>query len=360
MLALRPLSVAFGALGGPISSGSQTPDQRGALMNRTSRWCAMNLGKVVLALVLLAPHVAAEAQSTAKVNRIGFLRFGPPPATWIDAFRTGLRDLGYVEGQTFVIEYGLAQSAVEFPALVAKLIDHKVDVIVASGVPSVAPAQKVSSTIPVVFVAAIDPVAVGVVASLARPGGNITGLTVMSTDLTGKRFELLKELVPKPSRIAILVRETSPATAQYVKEAQLAAQTLRIPLQVLSVREPREIEAAFSAARGASAIVHSDDAVFTAHRRQIAELGRKHHLPTMSGLRSVVEAGGLLSYGADQEDLYRRAAIYVDKILKGARPADLPIEQPTKFELVINLKTAKALGLTIPQSLLSRADAVIE
>jgi putative ABC transport system substrate-binding protein len=320
----------------------------------------LNLRIVTLALVLLAPLLVAEAQSTGKVNRIGFLRFGPPPATWIEAFRKGLRDLGYVEGQTIVIEYGLARRAEEFPALAAKLVRQKVDVIVASGVPSVSPAQKATSTIPVVFVAAIDPIAVGVVPSLARPGGNVTGLTVMSTDLTGKRFELLKELVPKPSRIAILVRETSPATAQYVKEAQLAARSLGMALQVLSVREPRDIEAAFSAARGASAIIHSDDAVFTAHRTQIAELGLKHHLPTMSGLRSVVEAGGLLSYGADQEDLYRRAAIYVDKILKGAKPADLPIEQPTKFELVINLRTAKALGLTMPQSLLARADDVIQ
>lgn len=327
-------------------------------MGRTSRRYAMSLG--ILALVLAAPHIAAHAQSTAKVHRIGFLRFGPPPASWIDAFRKGLRDLGYVEGQNIVIEYGLAQSEVEFPALAAKLVDHKADVIVASGVPSVSPAQKVSNTVPVVFVAAIDPVAAGVARSLARPGGNVTGLTVMSADLTAKRFELLKELVPKPSRIAILVRETSPATAQYLKEAQLAARILGMPLQVLSAHEPRDIEAAFRAARGASAIIHSDDAVFTAHRSQIAELGLKHRLPTMSGLRSVVEAGGLLSYGADQEDLYRRAAIYVDKILKGARPADLPVEQPTKFELAINLKTAKALGLTMPQSLLSRADSVIQ
>ncbi len=320
----------------------------------------MHLGIVALALALLAPLVVAEAQQAGKVSRIGFLRIGPAPATWIDAFRQGLRELGYVEGQDIVIEYGLAQSAAQLPGLAAELIRLKVDVIVASGVPSVLPAQSATSTIPVVFVAALDPVALGVVASLARPGRNVTGLNTMSADLTGKRMGLLRELFPKLSRIAILVREGSPATAQYVKEAELAARTLGTPLQVLSVREPRDIEGAFGAARGASALLQSEDALFTAHRAQIAELGLKHRLPTMSGLREVVEAGGLLSYGAHPGDSYRRAAAYVDKILKGARPGDLPIEQATKFELVINAKTAKALGITIPPSLLSRADDVIQ
>jgi putative ABC transport system substrate-binding protein len=288
------------------------------------------------------------------------LRFGSPPLAFIEGFRQGLRDLGYVEGQNIVIEYGLAQSVAQLPDVAAELVRLKVDVLVASGVPSVLPAKNATSTIPVVFVAAIDPVAAGLVASLARPGGNVTGVTVMQADLTGKRFQLLKELLPKLSRIAILVRATSPAAAEYVKEAELAARTLGTPLQVLTVREPRDLEGAFSAARGASALVWSDDAVFTAHRIQIAELALKNRLPTVSGLREVVEAGGLMAYGAHTGELHRRAATFVDKILKGAKPADLPVERPTKFELVINLKTAKALGLTIPPSLLGRADEVIQ
>jgi len=320
----------------------------------------MHLGVIALALILLAPLVVSEAQQAGKTSRIGFLRIGPPPTAWIDALRQGLRDLGYVEGQNIVIEYGLAQGVAQLPDVAADLARLKVDVIVASGVSSVPAAQSAARTIPVVFVAAIDPVEEEVAASLARPGGNVTGLSVMQAELTGKRLQLLKELLPKLSRIAILVRETSPAAPQYVREAELAARTLGASLQVLSVRQPRDLEKAFDAARGANALLLSEDPVFTAHRTQIAELGLKHRLPTLSGLREVVEAGGLLSYGADLGDLYRRAATYVAKILKGAKPADLPIERPTKFELVVNLKTAKALGLRIPQSLLSRADDVIQ
>jgi putative ABC transport system substrate-binding protein len=310
-------------------------------------------------LVLTAPLVA-DAQQVGNVSRLGFLRFGSTPPAYIDGFRQGLRELGYVEGQNITIEYGLAQSAAQLPSVAAELVRLKVDVLVASGVPSVLPAKNATSTIPVVFIAAIDPVAAGVVASLSRPGGNVTGVTVMQADLTGKRFELLKELLPKLSRIALLVRAASPAAAEYVQAADLAARTLGTPLQVLTVREPRDLEGAFSAAQGASALIQSDDAVFTAHRTQIAELALKNRLPVVSGLREYVEAGGLMSYGAHTGDLHRRAATYVAKILNGAKPADLPVEQPTKFELVINLKTAKALGLRIPQSLLLRADEVIQ
>jgi putative tryptophan/tyrosine transport system substrate-binding protein len=313
---------------------------------------------VVLALSLILALLAAEAQQAGKVSRVGFLRVGPPPTEWIDALRQGLRELGYVEGQNLVIEYGVAQSVAQLSDVAAELVRLKVDVIVASGSPSVLAAKNATSTIPVVFVAAIDPVAAGVVLSLARPGGNFTGLTGVNTDLIGKRLELLKELLPKLSRIAILVRETSPVAAQYVKEAELAARALRASLQVLTVRQPRDLEEAFSAARGASAVLWGDDPVFTTHRTQIAELGLKHRLPTVSGIKVVAEAGALLSYGP--EDLFPRAAIYVAKILRGAKPADLPVEQPTKFELVINLKTAKVLGLTIPPSVLGRADQVIE
>jgi putative ABC transport system substrate-binding protein len=321
-------------------------------MNRRTFLFGLTLG------ALAAPHAAA-AQQAGKVSRIGFFRFGPPPPTWMAGFRQGLRELAYVEGQNIAIEYGLAQSVTELPAVAAEVLRRKVDVLVASGTPSVLAAKNATSTIPVVFVIAIDPVAAGLVESLARPGGNVTGLTAVYADLIGKRLELLKELLPKLSRIAVLVRAT-PAAAQYLKEAELAVQTLGASLQVLTVSDPRDLEGAFSAARGASALLQSDDAVFTASRTQIAELALKNRLPTVSGLREMVEAGGLMAYGAHTGDLYRRAATYVDKILKGARPADLPIEQTTKFELVINLKTAKVLGLRIPQSLLLRTDEVIQ
>ena len=314
---------------------------------------------VVLATVFLATVFPAEAQQAGKVNRIGFLRVGPPPTTWIEGFRQGLRELGYLEGQNITIEYGLARSAAQVPDVAAELVRLKVDVLVASGTPSVLPARNATSTIPVVFVAAIDPVATGVAASLARPGGNVTGVTAMHADLTGKRLELLKELLPKLSRIAVLVRD-HPGHAQYVQEAELAARTLGAQLQVLTVRDPRDFEGAFSAARGASALLQVDDAVFTAQRTQIAELALKNRLPTMFGQSASVEAGGLMAYGPRYEDLYRRAAVYVDKILKGTKPSDLPVEQPTRFELVINLKTAKALGLKIPPSVLGRADKVIK
>ena len=222
------------------------------------------------------------------------------------------------------------------------------------------PAKNASRTTPVVFVAAIDPVAAGVVTSLAHPGGNVTGVTAVHADVTGKRLELLKELLPKLSRIAFLVRATSPATAQYVKEAELAARTLGAQLQVLAVRDPSDLAAAISTAKGAGALLAVDDAVFTAHRTQIAELALADRLPTMYGLSEMVVAGGLIAYGPHYGEMYRAAATHVHKILKGAKPADLPVEQPTKFELVVNLKTAKALGLTIPRTVLLRANSVIE
>jgi len=312
-----------------------------------------------IALGIFGTPLAGEAQQASKVKRIGFLRVGPPPTTFIEGFRQGLRELGYLEGQNITIEYGLARSAAQLPDVAAELVRLKVDVLVASGTPSVLPARNATSTIPVVFVAAIDPVATGVVASLARPGGNVTGVTAMHADLTGKRLELLKELLPKLSRIAVLVRD-HPGHAQYVQEAELAARTLGAQLQVLAVRDPRDFEGAFSAARGASALLPVDDAVFTAHRTQLAELALKNRLPTMYGLSEAVVAGGLMAYGPHYGDLYRRAATHVDKILKGARPADLPVEQPSKFQLVLNLRTAKALGLTIPQSVLIRVDQVIQ
>jgi putative ABC transport system substrate-binding protein len=248
----------------------------------------------------------------------------------------------------------------QLPDVAAELVRHKVEVLVASGTASVLPARNATRTIPVVFVAAIDPVSTGVVASLARPGGNVTGVSGAQTDLTGKRFELLKELFPKVSKIALLVREPSPDTARYVREAEHAARTLAIHLQVLTVRGPGDFEGAFGAARGAGALVQVPDAMLTAHRAQLAALALKFRLPTMSGLSEMVEAGGLMAYGSSLGAIHRTAAALVHKILKGAKPSDLPVEQPTKFELVINLKTAKALGLTIPPSLLGRADEVLQ
>ena len=271
---------------------------------------------------------------------------------------TGTRSV--VGHQHFVIDYGLGRDAGQLPDIAADLVRRKVHVLVASGTPSVVPAQNATQTIPVVFVAAVDPVAAGVTASLARPGANVTGITAMHADLIAKRFDLLKELLPRLSTVAVLARTGSAATAQYVKEAELAAPKLRLKLRVVTLRDPADLEAALMTIQGVNALVVADDAVFTAHRSKIAELALRKKLPTAYGFSDMVEAGGLMAYGPHYGDMYRRAAIQVHKILKGAKPADLPIEQPVQFELVINLKTAKALGLTIPPSLLARADQIVE
>jgi putative tryptophan/tyrosine transport system substrate-binding protein len=308
----------------------------------------------------IARPIAALAQEAGKVRRIGFLRVGPPPAAFIGGFRQGLREQGLVEGQHFVIEYGLAQSAAQIPGAAAELLGRRVDIIVASGTPSVLPARDAVGQIPVVFVATLDPVATGLVASLARPGRNITGMTSVSGDVIAKRLQMIREFVPNLTKVAILVRESSPTAAQYVQESQTAARSLGIELQIETERHPKDLDRIFVAAQGSGAVVVADDAEFTAHRAQIAELALRNRLPTVSGLREMVEAGGLMAYGASFGELYRRAASHVHKILQGANPADLPVEQPTKFEFVINMRTANALGLTIPPSLLVRADEVIE
>jgi len=323
----------------------------------------MGLG-VVLVLTVLAPRVA-EAQQPGKVPRIGLLGGGSASAAAgrIDAFRQGLRDLGYVEGKTIVIEQMWAEGKLDrIPALAADLVRLKVDAIVSAG-PTVTRACKDANiTTPIVMGFDDDPVGSGLVASLARPGGNITGLSSLSPGLSAKQLELLKEIIPRLSRVAVLGSLIHPGTAQSLKEMELAARAFKVQLHYFNVVEPNTIDTAFGAARKerADAVLVLTSVVTTTQREKIIDLAVKNRLPAIYFTAEWVEAGGLLAYGANFIDLFRRAAVYVDKILKGAKPADLPVEQPTKFELVINLKTAKALGLTIPQSVLSRADQVIE
>jgi putative tryptophan/tyrosine transport system substrate-binding protein len=308
---------------------------------------------------LLAAPLAAEAQPAGKVYRIGFLRAGEPPRHWIEEFRQGLRELGYVEGQNLIIEFRIG-TLDQLPQLAEELVRLKVDVIVASASSAGIAAKKATTTVPIVFTSLSHPVEIGLVKSLARPGGNITGLTVNVAAHAGKRLELLRELVPTLRHVAVLTHPGHPTDPVQRKEMEEAARALGLQLNPTAVRGPEDFEAAFKAVGRADGLVHIDTPLFTTHRARLAELAAKSRLPAIWANRAVVEAGGLMSYGTYIPALFRRAATYVDKILKGARPADLPVEQPTKFELVINLKTAKALRLTIPPSLLLRADQVIE
>jgi putative tryptophan/tyrosine transport system substrate-binding protein len=312
-----------------------------------------------LAGALAAPVAGAESQAI-KAQRIGFLRNGQPPRTFLDGLRQGLRELGYVEGQNILIEFGLTETSDQLAEAAAALVRRNVDVLLASGTPPVPAAKRATSTIPIVFVASIDPVATGVVISLARPGGNVTGFAGTHADLMGKRIQLLREIVPKLARVAIMAHAANPGNVEYIRQADLAARASGIALQYSMVQDAGDFDRAFTAARGCNALIQLDDVVFTSHRQQVVELAVKHQLPAMYGFREFVDAGGLMAYGPDWPDLYRRAAGYIDRILKGTKPADLPVQQAEKFELVINLKTAKALGLTIPPSLLVRADHVIE
>jgi len=311
--------------------------------------------------------LAPEAQQAAKITRIGYLLLnlaGGPDLH--EAFRQGLRDLGYVEGRNLVIEYRDAEGKPErLPALAAELVALKVDVIVAPGTLTALAAKHATSSIPIVFPVATDPVKDGLVTSFARPGANVTGLSAFAPELVGKRLEQLKQAVPWLSVVAVLWQPGVAGEAtdkEMLKGAEVAGQALGVRLQVVEVRGPDDFDRAFSdmtrARAGALTVLGS--AVLFNERRRLVDLAAKHRLPTMFPWRQGVDAGGLMSYGPHGPDLFRRAATYVDKILKGARPADLPVEQPTKFELVINLKTAKALGLTIPQSVLGRADHVVE
>jgi putative ABC transport system substrate-binding protein len=290
----------------------------------------------------------------------------PPPghaSPLLDAFVGGLRDLGYVEGRNIVIEYRWSEGRDErFPELAADLIRLKVAVIVTAGVPAVRAAKTATDTIPIVMAFVGDPVGIGLVASLARPGANVTGLSLLDPDLDGKRIELLKEAVPGLTRLAILWSANDPGMTLAFSRVEIAAQTLGLTLQNLAVREPGEFAGAFQAASTgrAEGLIVTAQPFMVRHRAQILDLAARQRLPAMYTLGSFVDAGGLMAYGPTLPDLYRRAATYVHKILRGDKPADLPVEQPTKFELVINMRTAKALGLTIPQSILLRADRVIE
>jgi putative ABC transport system substrate-binding protein len=317
-----------------------------------------------LGLSVLAAPIAVEAQSAGKVWRIGYLSNRAGIGPYEEILRQALRQLGYIEGQNLVIEWRFAKGEVDrHPELASDLVRLKVDCIICLGLLPTRAAKQATSTIPIVMGNfADDPVRHGLIASLARPGGNITGAVDITQDLAGKRLELLKEVVPTAARIAILWHADSPAAATQFKETEMAARPLRVQLQSLEVRRPDDLENAFRAAwRGrADALIVVSFGFVQNHQDQIVSLAIKNRLPAMYTESEFVHVGGLVSYTSDRRDRVRRAAVYVDKILKGAKPADLPVEQPTKFELVINLKTAKALGMNIPQSLLVRADEIIQ
>ena len=315
-------------------------------------------------VTLLAAPLVNEAQPLKQV-RIGYLSSIPPADTQdaIDAFRTKLRALGYIEGQNLLIESRHAEGRFErLPQLAADLVRLRVDVIFAFSTPGTVAAKSATSTTPIVFAGVSDPLIAGLVATLTRPGGNVTGVTLSNPELSAKRLSLLKESVPGASPVAILANPDLRASTSMVAEARRAARALGVEIQVIEVRQPEELAKAFQTmtAANAHAVDVLPDAMFVAQRRRIVELAASSRIPAMYHLRQFVEAGGLISYGADYVEAFQQGAVLVDKILKGAKPADLPVEQPWRFALAINLKTAKALGLTIPPSLLLRADQVIE
>ena len=318
-------------------------------------------------LIVFASLGTAAAQRAEKAPRVGYLTPGSHADQGrqrrFEALRQGLRELGYVEGKNIAIESRWAEGQYErYPALAADLVRSKVDVIVAVGGAAAQAAQQATRTIPIVMVAVNDPLGSGLVSSLAHPGGNVTGTSFMAPDLVGKQFEVLKELVPKVSRVALLKNPGNPASASQVREAEAAERALGVRLQTLEARNPQEIDSAFAAMtrERAGALLIFADGIFLNQRRQIAELATERRLPAVYGSMQHAEAGGLLAFSANLFDLERRAAVYVDKILKGARPGDLPVEQPTKLELAVNLRAAKAVGSAIPPSLLQRADRVID
>lgn len=318
-----------------------------------------------LTVFLLVSVNLVQAQQPAKVYRIGFI--GATSSTSVadrtDALRQGLRDLGYIEGKNIVIEWRYADGqAGQLATLAAELVRQKVDVLITQGSRSTRAAQRATRTIAIVMTASADPVGEGMIASFAHPGGNITGLTTLAPELSGKRLELIKETVPKASRVAVLFDPTNVGISSRRKEIENAARPLAIKLQPLEVRAREDIERAFTAARKAraDAIIVFRVAVFTTHRDHVVQLATENKIPAIYELKEFVEAGGLMSYSADEVENYRRAAHYIDKILKGANPGELAVEQPTKFNLIINLKAAKQIGLTIPPNVLARADKVIK
>jgi putative ABC transport system substrate-binding protein len=324
--------------------------------------------KPIFSILLIVPLVVVgaivQAQQPEKVPRIGFLSATSPSAqnAFLDAFKQGLRDLGYVVGQNVALEIRAAEGKYDsLPDRAAELVRLKVDVIFAASAPAIKAAKQATSTIPIVFETLSDPVADGFVANLARPGGNLTGLAGLAPELSGKRLELLKEVVPRLTRVAVLLNPDNPNARRLLKETEISAQALGMQLQVLQVRHPDELDKAFSAMTKAraGALTVIPDPTLQAERKKVADLSAKTRLPAIYGISGVAEIGGLMVYAPSLHDLWRRAATYVDKILKGAKPADLPVEQPTKFEFIVNLKAAKQIGLTIPPNVLARADKVI-
>jgi putative ABC transport system substrate-binding protein len=323
----------------------------------------MNRREAVLALLAFgASPFAAKAQQAGKVYRIGFLRPSQLPKPFLEAFQQGLRERGYIDGQNAVIEYrlGTAASTEEVSRLAGELVNLNVDVIVASTTAAALAAKEATATVPIVFVAAADPVEMGLVLGLAHPGGNVTGLCFLFNDLAGKRMQMLLELIPNLRRIAVIWHRANPGYPIHLKAVEAAARIVGVQIQSLLVDDINEFESAFKAAHAVGALYVPEAALFTTHRKRLAELEVKYRLPAIYGVGEHVRAGGLISYGADFLDMYKRAATHIDKILRGAKPRDLPVEQPTKFDLLINLKTAKAIGIKIPQSLLLRATEVIE
>jgi putative ABC transport system substrate-binding protein len=322
-------------------------------------------GLTAVALLVLEAPVAAEKQPARAIPRIGYLTAGSVDieTSRLAAFRQGLRELGYSEGQNIVVEPRYAEGRYErIPELIAELVRLKVDVLVATTIPVVAAAKKATSSIPIVMVGVGDPVRTGVVASLGRPGGNITGNTLLSADTSAKRVQLLREALPNVSRVAIIWNPANASAVPTFQEARSAARALGVALQSVEVSQPTQLDGAFTALTKTrpDALIVTADPLIQVHVGRVVDFAARHRLPAMYTLREHVIAGGLMSYGASLHDLFRRSATHVDKLLKGAKPADLPVEQPTKFELVINLKTAKTLGLTIPPPVMLRADEIIE
>jgi putative tryptophan/tyrosine transport system substrate-binding protein len=321
---------------------------------------------LALLLAIAAPGPPSDAQQATRIPKIGFLTATNQVtlAPNIAAFRQGLREVGYVEGKTILVEVRFAEAAVErLPELARQLVALKPDLIVATNDVVIASVRRETQTIPIVMAFSSDPAGAGFVASLARPGGNVTGLSTLSPEISGKRLELLREVIPGLSRVALLWNPDSRGNLLDYKETEVVARSLHVELQSVELFRIDDLDRAFSAVtkgRAQALIVPAGNPITVTRQAQVASFAQRSRLPSIYGARDAVDAGGLMSYGPSVADLFRRAATYVDRILKGAKPADLPVEQPTKFELVINLKTAKALGLTIPQSILLRADQVIE